>query len=153
MADRVYLSLDVYRDLSVLDSDRIDELHARRPTFFDRNFWSVSRQIEDRLRHKYAVPFPLDHATIQAWITAIVDLPASARIGVAPTDDLFATVMARATAVEAQLVTASDLQSATVNLPLKDATDPSAISKGAPFGYAEASPYDCLDVQYEAVHG
>ena len=152
MAVRVYLTLELYRDLTVLDEVRIDALYQRRPTFFARNFEMVSRQLEDRLRHKYNVPFPENHSTIQGWIVALVDPVAAIKVGLTPTDELFGMVRERAATAETQITDASNPQSANWNLPLKGSEDASAISKGGPFGYAEASPYDCIDVQWEAVH-
>jgi hypothetical protein len=134
-----------------LADERVDELIQKNANYLLANLEQVSRSIEDRLRHKYVIPFPAGHATIEGWVIAIVQTRALLRAGIDPSDQSYSEVVKLAEQADTQITEASDPQSAKWNLPLITATDGSAISKGAPFGYSESSPYTWTDVQMETV--
>jgi len=144
-----YVTADRFIDLTVLAEERVAELNVRNPNYLPANIEHVLRTIEDRLRHKYAIPFPPAHPTIEGWIVCIVQARAALRVGIDPGDPGYAECVRLAEQADTQIAEASKPESAAWNIPLISATDGSAISKGAPFGYAEASPYTWTDVQYE----
>ena len=148
-----YVSAQRFRTLTVIPLTRLDVLEREHAGWLEANLEQRSRQIEDRLRHKYAIPFPSRHATVEGWIVALVQLDALVRIGVEPSDLLFATVEKKAELTEAQLNDASDPESARWNLPLRDSRDASGIVKGGPKSYSESSPYTWTDVQGGAYRG
>ena len=147
-----YLTVERFNDLSVLAEERVQELCTRRPAFLDTQFDVALRSIEDRLRHKYVVPFPPAHPTIEGWIVSIVQPKAALKVGIDPGDPGYVEMVRLSTEVNLELTDASDMQSSRWNLPRIPAQDASAIAKGEPFGYSEASPYDWTDGQWGDVH-
>lgn|SRR5512133_900986 len=147
-----YLTTERFCDLTVLAEERIQELFVRRPRFLETHCDMALRNIEDRLRHKYAIPFPPSHPTIEGWIVSIVQPKAALKVGIDPGDPGYVEMVRLSTEVNLELTDASDMQSSRWNLPRISAQDPSAIAKGEPFGYSEASPYDWTDRQWGDVH-
>jgi len=142
-----------FRQLTLLPSSRVDELERVSPGFVDGHLELRSRALEDRLRHKYAIPLPTGHATIDGWIVAEVQRFAAVKIGIDPSDLLFEEIRAAAELAEEQIKDASDPKSERWNIPLVTARDGSAIAKNAPLGYSEASPWAWTDEQLEALRG
>jgi hypothetical protein len=148
-----YLTVDRFIDLTDLSEQSVRELADINPNYLPANIDQSLRSIEDRLRHKYAIPFPPNHATIEGWIVCIVQSRAINRIGTLPNDQTPERIFKLAEQTDADIKEASNPQSANWNLPLITATDASGIVKGAPFGYAESSPYTWTDVQYNGGTG
>lgn len=142
-----YVTTQRFLLLTIIVEERVAELRDRSPGFLEAILEQVSRTVEDRLRHKYAVPFPPNHSTIEGWIVAIVQSRVAIKIGVDPSDPMYAEIVRVAQEAHAEIADASNLQSSGWNLPLLSAQDSSAISKGGPFGYAESSPYTWTDEQ------
>lgn len=153
MAD-IYLTVQRFRAATVLRDVQLSELERNYPEFLTTNIELISREIEERLRHKYAIPFPERHATIEKWIIGLLQPLAAAKIGIEPNDSIVNLIEKRADLVEEQLKDAAAVNSPNAtnwNLPIKDAKDQSGIVKGGPFGYGEHSPYDWTDRQIETV--
>lgn len=142
-----YVTVKRFELVTDLVEERVMELRARSPGYLEAALEQVARTIEDRLRHKYTIPFPPEHPTIERWIVTIVQSRAAIKIGIDPADPMYAEIVRLAQETHAEIAEASNLQSSGWNLPLISAQDSSAISKGAPFGYAESNPYTWTDEQ------
>lgn len=136
-----------------MPSEYVDAIEAIASGWTLSQLEQGSRWIDSRLRKRYDAPF--DVATcpeiIKSWLTRLVTLRCFVRRGVDPTDPQFELYRADAEAALEEIKEAANAVEGLFDLPLKDSEKTTGIVHGAPFGYAEAGPYDWLDVQYEAV--
>jgi hypothetical protein len=147
MVDSYIIDVPRFTTLTIIKPWRLVELEKHHPGFLAAHLEQETASIEDQLRHRYVVPFPARHKTIEKWVTAIVQRDALLEIGVEGNDTLWVEVVARAELAEKQIAEAADTQSAKWNLPLRDGKDATGIAKGGPLGYAETSPFDWTDQQ------
>lgn len=145
-----YVDLSRFRALSVLDSARVDDLEARRPGFVLAQCELRSRDVEDKLRLRYRIPFPERHSTIERWIVWLVNVEVAFAIGFDNIDTGVELLREAATKAETEIAAAANPAIPAINLPLVDRTDASAISKGGPRGYSESSPYTWISRQGRA---
>jgi hypothetical protein len=147
-----YLDVQRYRTLSELPKGRIDAYEARNEGVIVAKLEQNSRKVEDRLRHKYTIPFPERNITIQGWIVALTDPWLLGQIGydAQENDPLPGRIEKLEEKAEAELTAATDPASNQWNLPRTDGKDPTAISKGAPNAYSENSPYTWIRRQGRA---
>lgn len=144
-----YLTLDAYKNDSVLDTNRIDALETRHPGWVARQLETMSRWMDARLSKRYAVPFNEADppAIVQAWLARLVDVRAMLRMGVDQTDEQFQEIRDEAAEVRRQLEEAANSDTGLFELPLRASTSASGVSRGGPLVYSEASPYVHLDSQ------
>lgn len=107
----------------------------------------VSDAIDSRLRKRYAAPFvaPYPRAVLR-WLTQIVTRAAYLKRGVDPLDPQMAEYIKDSETAAAELLEAADSEKGLFDLPVNVAGD-SAIARGGPRSYSEASPYVGFDVQ------
>lgn len=146
-----YLDLAAFKVRTLAPQSFVDELETLAPGWVLGQLEHYSRVIDARLRKQYAVPFA-DPApeTVKEWLTRIVTLRVYLRRGVDPSDLQFEEIKQDAKDALAEIKEAADSETGLYDLPVADAADGSAISKGAPLGYSEASPYVWADVQVSA---
>jgi hypothetical protein len=142
----VYLDLQRYRSLSELPKGRIDAFEKKEPGNILVKLEQNSRKVEDRLRHKYVIPFPERHSTIDGWIVALTDPWLLNQIGydAQEGDPLPDRVDKLETQANAELTDATDPASNKWNLPRRDGKDPTGIGKGAPRASSERGPYPMI---------
>jgi hypothetical protein len=147
-----YIEFQRYRTLSELPKGRIDTFEKREPGIILAKLEQNSRLVEDRLRHKYTIPFPERHSTIEGWIVGLTDPWLLNQIGYDSQDNdpIPGRIDKLETKVHEDLTDATDPASNKWNLPRKDGKDPTAISKGAPRAYSENSPYTWIRRQGRA---
>jgi hypothetical protein len=75
------------------------------------------------------------------------------RRGWAPADEQSLEIEQARKDALAEIQLAADAENGLFDLPLLEGSNESGISRGEPFGYSEASPYDWLDRQAEALRG
>lgn len=143
-----YLDLATFKLLSIMPASYADEIEALEAGWIETqlNYWS--RWIDSRLRKRYAVPFeaPVSEV-VTGWLTRIVTLKCYQKRGVDPTDAQFADVKDDAEHAQQEIKEAAESRDGLFDLPLRADDPSSAITKGAPLGYSEVSPYTWGDVQ------
>src|SRR5688572_19905169 len=123
---------------------------ARQPGWVLAQLQSQSGGIDARLRKRYAVPFVATPDVVRVWLTNIVTRRLFLFRGVDPTDRQFVEICKDADQSVQDLKEAADAVEGLFDLPLRNAgLSATAVSKGGPFGYSEASPYVGADLQRE----
>lgn len=119
--------------------------------FVDASLVLESSRINARLRKRYDVPFDADvPEVIRGWLSAIMTPKLFRRRGVDMSDEQMQAVQADADTALAEIKEAADSADGLFDLPLKQTDTTSAVTKGGPLGYSEASPYTWTDRQREA---
>lgn len=145
-----YLTVAEFKPLSLMPDEDIVLLETRYSTFLSTQLTSRSAWIDSRLRKRYAVPFTSPYPeAVTGWLAAIVTVRAYLKRGVDPNDEQWLQIKADADAAIAEIKEAADSEAGLFDLPLIAGGAASAISKGAPMGYSEASPHVFMDGQAE----
>jgi phage gp36-like protein len=140
--------------LSTMPREDIEQLFDADAGWLKAQLTSASRRIDGRLAKRYAVPFVVPvPELVKYWVVRIVTPIAYLRRGVAPRDDQYVNIREDGEQAWKEVGEAADAKDGMFELPLRSDTTTSGISKGAPLGSADASPYAWTDTQYEAVYG
>lgn len=132
----------------------VDWLESTRPGFIEKRLAYNSSRINARCRKRYAAPFAVPAPElVVGWLVDLTTLDAYQARGWNPSDEQSALVKAAADRAEAETKEAADGEAGLFDLPLREDTTADGISRGGPLVYAEASPYDWVDVQAEAIRG
>jgi hypothetical protein len=149
-----YLTLSTYKDLTIAPAVFVDEVQTAHPGWVDSQLVFWSGWIDSRLKKRYAAPFadpPNTPPVICGWLARILDEELYLKRGMDPEDKQSAKVEERAQAAKDQIQEAADSEKGLFELPLR-ADQPGAtdISRAAPLGYTEQSPYTWSGIQREA---
>lgn len=151
MATTSYLDLTGYSGRSLLPEATITRIDSENPSFFAAVLVDESAYINSRLAKRYAAPFVLPYPeAVQRWLARIVDGLAVFKSGFVPNDASALKIDEREKEARAELLEAANAVDGLFDLPLRADTADSGITKGAPLGYAEASPFVGYDRQYNA---
>jgi len=143
-----YLDLATYKTFSVLPAVDIDDVETIQAGWVDRKLQAISNAVDARLRKRYTVPFESPYPDqVCDWVARLMDPLLLKKRGVDATDEQFVSIADDAKAAQEEIKEAADANEGLFDLPLADTADASAIAKGAPLGYSEASPYVGMDVQ------
>lgn len=143
-----YLDLAGFRGLSLMAGESIDELETIAPGWVDAQLEAASRHIDARLAKRYAAPFASPYpVAITDWLARVVTVRAMMRRGVDANDEQFLALKEDAAAAWAEIKEAADSNEGLYELPLREDTTASGVSKGGPYGYSEQSPYVWTDKQ------
>lgn len=149
-----YLDLPGFRAETLMPGSDVDALDVRHPGWIAGQLESWSRQIDARLRKRYAVPFVAPYPiAVQGWLARIVTLRCYLKRGVDPNDAQFEVIKEDADNAVAEIKEAADAETGLYDLPLIEGSSASGISKGGPRSYSEASPYVGFDVQERVGRG
>lgn len=145
-----YLDLTEYKKFSILPSVDIDAIETIQAGWIDFKLRVISRWVDSRLRKRYSVPFSSPYPDVVLdWVARLMDPEALKKRGVDATDQQFESIEKSAETAKEEIEEAANAQDGLFDLPAVDTADASAISKGAPLGYSEASPYVGMDIQAE----
>lgn len=150
-----YCDLAYLKGGTLRPEDLID-IEKQYPGFLQGLIDDESAYIDARLRKRYAVPFsspvPID---VKRWCRDLVLPRVLARRGANPSENDLREQLEKARDLAvAEIKEAADAQNGLFDLPLRaDLPATSGLTAPAPMGYAEASPYDWLDVQDEKLSG
>ncbi len=146
-----YLTFENFKSLSLMPSSDLDGLEQTSPGWIDSQLAYWSTQIDSRLRKRYAAPFSSPYPmAVQGWLSRLVTVRCYLKMGVRPSDEQFAEIKADADAAVAEIKEAADSVTGLFDLPLREDTTATGISKGAPLSHSQASPYVWTDVQADA---
>lgn len=151
MASTPYLDLFGLKALALLPAETLDEIDAANPGWFDATLAERSRWIDGRLSKRYACPFATPVPEIvQGWLARIVMFRATFLRGFKPTDESALQLKADHDAALEEIKEAANAVDGLFDLPLRQDTTASGISKGGPLAYSERSPYVGRDVRGRA---
>ncbi len=142
-----YLTQAEWKLRTLMPGADVDALEALYPGFVALQLDEVSDAIDSRLRKRYGAPFQTPYPkTVLRWLTQIVTRAAYLKRGVDPLDPQMAEYIKDSETAWAELLEAADSETGKYDLPINTAGD-SAIARGGPRSYSEASPYVGFDVQ------
>lgn len=140
-----YLDIAAFKDLTTMPSVHVDDLDT---DWLNATLENRSRWIDGRLAKRYDVPFASPYPeTVKGWLAAIVTLQAYLRRGVDPNDMQFLEIKTQAEAASSEVLEAANSNEGWFDLPATSSSSASAITRGAPLGYSEQSPYVSTDRQ------
>ncbi len=146
-------AVEDFKVRTVMPAEDVDELESRHPGYLDAALGGALSEIYSRLRKRYRVPMdPLPEVVVM-WQALLVTPMAYRARGTNPADPMIEALDKDADRAREQMKEAADARDGLYDLPLLEAGDGTAISKGAPLGYTEASPYSWTDVQAETLNG
>lgn len=150
-----YLTTAELKTLSTMPASDFEAVVARHAAFVEETLDVLSSEIDTVLRKRYAVPFvaPNVPKIVRRWLADMATAELYLKRGADPTNTQLERHFAAADRAREQMQASADSENGRYDLPTTNAGDTSAISKGGPYGYSEASPYDWTDAQAEAIRG
>ena len=147
------MTLDDFTTRTVMPREDVDRLEAMYNGFIVARLAINESWINARLAKRYATPFAAPAPEIVlGWLTAITTLDAYQRRGWNPSSSEENQLIAKAAEdARTEVKEAADSETGLYDLPLRQDSTASGVSKGGPFGYSEASSYTFMDRQIEAV--
>lgn len=144
-----YLSVEEFKTRAVMPSEYVDYLERVAPGFVDAQLSSASRvDIDAKLRKRYAAPFDAPYPeAVLTWLARLVTVPCWDRRGVDPGDKGFERAETEAERTRKEIAEAADSNEGLWDLPRRDDSKATGISKGGPLSYSEQSPYVGFDGQ------
>jgi len=146
-----------FRDRTTMPKADVDVVESIEAGYILNRLKFHTSRINSRLRKRYATPFAADGAGPElalGWLTDIVTPEVWLKRGVNPEDPQYVAADRMRDLAFADLKEAADSDEGLFELPLRESTEgASGVTRGGPFGYAEASPYSAMDVQAEIVRG
>lgn len=129
----------------------VDAIEADTPGWINGRIAVAESWIGSKLRKRYNVPFiaPVPEVFF-GWVVAMVTPEAYRRRGWDPSEAQSAQIEQDRKDARDQVQEAADSQEGLWDLPLRQDTSASGITKGGPLGYSETSPYAWTDRQIEA---
>jgi hypothetical protein len=139
-------TIAVYKDLTVLPSEYLDDVETRYAGWIDSQLTFWSGVIDSRLRKRYTVPFvdPVP-AAVQLWLARLVDVRVQLKRGVDATDGEYQDVSKSASDAMSELKEAADSNTGLYDLPL--ASGESLIVRATPMSSSQADPYQWSRIQ------
>jgi len=143
-----YLDVDTFKVLTLMPAEDVDVCEGRYPGWLEAQLTFMSSQIDSRLRKRYAAPFAEPYPeVVKGWLARLVTVRCYIKVGTRPTDEQFVLIKEDAEAASEEITEAADAENSRTDLPAREDTAASGISKGGTFSYTEASPYVGFDVQ------
>lgn len=127
-------------------------MYLVQPEFFASKLEEHSAWIDGRLRKRYAAPFnaPIPELVL-SWLERLVTLDVYLRRGFNPSSQQDMMISERAKDAKAEIKEAADSNEGLFDLPLRQDTTTTGISKKGPFASYDNTPYAFLDTQREGV--
>lgn len=123
-------------------------------TFVEDRLVINTSEINAKLRKRYAAPFDAPFPkVVTGWLAAITLPDLYEARGWDDSDAGADSVAKAAERARTQMQEAADSEIGLFDLPLRQDTTETGVSKGGPRGYSEASPYGWLDVQADTIGG
>lgn len=146
-----YLDLKAFTALSIAPEELIAQVETTQNGWVTSQLEAWSAWIDAKLAKRYATPFASPSPiAVRFWLARIMTAAVYLKRGVDPTDAQSAAILADAEAARAEVQEAADSKEGRYELPLRADTTAQGISKGAPLGYSEQTPYAWVDRQADA---
>ncbi len=149
-----FLTIAQFRTRTVMPPEDVDRVEAQYPGFIDVRLADESAWLRARLIKRYPTAFDAPiAAVILGWLTDIVTPQVYRRRGWNPSSGQDAEIDKQAERARAEVLEAANSETGLFELPMRENTTASGVSKGGPLSYSEQSPYSWTDVQADAVRG
>lgn len=147
-----YLTVKGFADLSVAPASLIDQVEAQHQGWTEGQLSAISAWLDSRLAKRYVAPFSLPAPiAVQFWLARLMTASLYLKRGIDPTDAQTGQILEDAKTARDEIKEAADSKEGLFELPLRaDLSGSQGITKGAPLGYSEQSPYTWTDVQLPA---
>ncbi len=147
-----YLDVSGFKTRTIMPSGDVDAVETDTPGYTASQLSEWTSRMNSVLRKRYDVPFASPYPeVVLGWLQRLVTPRVYLKRGVNPSDAQFGEVLQDAKDAWAEIKEAADSEKGLFDLPLKEATESSAVTQGGPFSYSEPGPYDWIDVQRDAV--
>lgn len=151
-----YLTPATYAALTIAPAVYVAQVESDHPGWLEAQLSFWSGWIDARLKKRYAAPFDADSPPpiVLGWLTRILDAELYLKRGVNANDSQHGEIVDRAALAKAEIREAADAAAGLFELPLRaDTPAASGVTRGAPLGYTEQSPYTWPVVQRAAALG
>jgi hypothetical protein len=149
-----YLDVASFTALTTMPSSDVTLVDTSQPGYIAARIGYWQNKIEARLRKRYTIPFASPTpAVVLGWLADLVTPDVFRKRGANPTDPQLSEVIDAAKAAWAEVLEAANSETGLFDLPLSANVDTSAITAGGPLACSQASPYDWIDDEAEAVRG
>jgi hypothetical protein len=151
MPDFSFLDRDGFKARTIMPATDVDAIDDAEDGWIDQQLVDGSAWLLSRLDKRYGpfvAPYPI---AVLRWLTVLVTVRCYFKRGVNPSDGIFELIKEEAAEAKAEVKEAADGDGGLFELPLRANTTAEGITQGGPFSYSEASPYDWVDRQLEAV--
>lgn len=147
-----YLTVEEYKKRSMMPGVDVDALDTTAPDFLPARLLALTSRLNAKLRKRYAAPFssPVPEIVLE-WLTRLMDPIAYFRRGVNPQDPQFEALKEDAKAAWDEINEAANSNEGLFDLPLREDTNETGISRGGPMCESQVSPYDFVDVEADAL--
>lgn len=147
-----YLTFADWKARTSMSDVDADDLEARYPGHVALKIGERQAWIDGKLKKRYAAPFatPVPEIVL-AWLVSLVTLDAYKKRGFDPSSQQDALIAKEADDSKTEVQQAADSNEGLFDLPLRQDTTASGISRGGPLGYSEPGPYTWIDRQRDAV--
>lgn len=148
-----YLTFEQWRDRSIMPPDESDELWAAwGPAFIEGKLNEHTSWINARLRKRYATPFadPVPEIVL-SWLERLVTFDVYLRRGHNPSSQQDEEIKNRMVDAKAEIKEAADSNEGLYDLPIREDSTATGISKGGPWAEYDNTPYAFLDAQRQGV--
>lgn len=146
-----YLDFEAFKSRTLMRPADVDALEAKRPGHIAILLEDDTGWLNARLRKRYAVPTQEPHPVVLLrWLTQIVTLKALLAFGFDPESKQDSLIEKQHDLAVAEVKEAADSNEGLFDLPLRQDTTSTGVSKGGPLAYSEASPYTWVTNQAEA---
>jgi glutaredoxin len=143
-----YLTLDPFKAITVAPAEFVDAIETVAPGWIDAQAGLISAWVDAQLRKRYDAPFASPYpVAVTGWVSRLLTLKVFLRRGVDATDAQFAEIKNDADEAKKEIKEAADAENGLYDLPLRQDTTASGISKAGPLSYSEQSPYVWADRQ------
>jgi hypothetical protein len=150
VATTPYHDLASFKGATLAPASYVDAIEAIEPGWTLGRLVAWSAWINSRLTKRYAAPFAAPYPeTVTGWLERLVSWEVYLKRGLDATDQQIDRIEARHNAAQAEVREASSAVDNLFELPLRADTTAGGITKGAPLGYSEVSPYTFSGVQRE----
>lgn len=148
-----YLTFAQWRSRSIMPPDESDDLLSNwGPEYFDGKLAEHTSWINARLRKRYATPFsdPVPEIVL-SWLERLVTFDVYLRRGFNPSSQQDEEIKNRMVDAKAEIKEAADSNEGLYDLPLREDSSATGISKGGPWAEYDNTPYGFLDAQRQGV--
>lgn len=144
-----YLDVEGFRLRTMAPAQRVTEVENKVPGWLQTRLNARSSWINAQLAKRYATPFASPPPEIVCeWLTYLVTPELYAKLGFNPSaEDDKALILDPADRARDEIDEAADAENGKYELPLRQDTTATGVSKGGPFSSSQASPYAWMDVQ------
>jgi hypothetical protein len=137
-----YLTSPELKTLALFPGQYVEAIESEDPGWVDAQLIAWSRAIDARLAKRYETPFLVPAPMmVQLWLARIMGERVYLKRGIDATDGQYQLIAADSAAAWTEIREAADAKDGLFELPLREDLTEGGVTKGAPIGVGEQSPY------------